>query len=136
MAMGERSPIALLNAPASGRMAIAEALTKDAGWTDGIAKLYYALQGDWMYEDAMRNVVDSIGEVTTFMQEISTATLEQSQGIAQVNRAIISMDDVTQQNAALVEQAAAAAQAMREQAQQLSAMVGLFKLDAHQAGAN
>ncbi|WP_226179093.1 glycoside hydrolase family 13 protein [Hymenobacter lucidus] len=37
--------------------AINEALTKDAGWTDGIAKLYYALQGDWMYEDPMRNVV-------------------------------------------------------------------------------
>ena len=37
--------------------AINEALTKDAGWTDGIAKLYYALQGDWMYEDPLRNVV-------------------------------------------------------------------------------
>ena len=37
--------------------AINEALTKDAGWTDGIAKLYYALQGDWMYQDPMRNVV-------------------------------------------------------------------------------
>ena len=37
--------------------AINETLTKDAGWTDGVAKLYYALQGDWMYEDAMRNVV-------------------------------------------------------------------------------
>ena len=78
--------------------------------------------------DAMRNVVDSIGKVTTLMQEISAATLEQSQGIAQVNQAIISMDDVTQQNAALVEQAAAAAQAMREQAYQLQELVGRFKL--------
>ena len=78
--------------------------------------------------DAMRHVVDSIDRVTTLMLEISTATQEQSQGIAQVNQAIISMDDVTQQNAALVEQAAAAAQAMRDQAQQLQELVGMFKL--------
>ena len=80
--------------------------------------------------DAMLHVVDSIARVTAFMHDISTATHEQSEGIAQVNQAIISMDDVTQQNAALVEQAAAAAQAMQEQAHQLSALVSLFKLEA------
>ncbi|MCX7292253.1 methyl-accepting chemotaxis protein [Janthinobacterium sp.] len=79
--------------------------------------------------DAMRHVVESIARVTAFMHDISTATHEQSEGIAQVNQAIISMDDVTQQNAALVEQAAAAAQAMQEQAHQLSELVSLFKLE-------
>ncbi|KAB8064551.1 methyl-accepting chemotaxis protein [Janthinobacterium violaceinigrum] len=79
--------------------------------------------------DAMRHVVESIAKVTAFMRDISTATHEQSEGIAQVNQAIISMDDVTQQNAALVEQAAAAAQAMQEQAHQLSELVSLFKLE-------
>ena len=80
--------------------------------------------------DAMLHVVDGIAKVTAFMHDISSATHEQSEGIAQVNQAIISMDDVTQQNAALVEQAAAAAQAMQEQAHQLSALVSLFKLEA------
>lgn len=79
--------------------------------------------------EAMRDVVDGIAKVTIFMHDISTATHEQSAGIAQVNQAIISMDDVTQQNAALVEQAAAAAQAMQEKAHQLSELVSLFKLD-------
>jgi len=79
--------------------------------------------------DAMQQVVEGIAKVTAFMHDISAATHEQSEGIAQVNQAIISMDDVTQQNAALVEQAAAAAQAMQEQAHQLSELVSLFRLE-------
>jgi len=79
--------------------------------------------------ETMQHVVESIAKVTAFMHDISAATHEQSEGIAQVNQAIISMDDVTQQNAALVEQAAAAAQAMQEQAHQLSQLVSLFRLE-------
>jgi methyl-accepting chemotaxis protein len=77
----------------------------------------------------MRHVVEGIAKVSAYMHEISGATQEQNTGIAQVNQAIIGMDDVTQQNAALVEQAAAAAQSMQEQARQLSELVRLFKLE-------
>jgi methyl-accepting chemotaxis protein len=62
------------------------------------------------------------------MGEISAASSEQSAGIDQVNHAITSMDEVTQQNAALVEQAAAAAESLVEQALQLSDVVSVFKL--------
>ncbi|MGZ4955809.1 MAG: methyl-accepting chemotaxis protein [Methylobacter sp.] len=77
----------------------------------------------------MKEIVSSIQHVTTIMSEISSASVEQSSGISQVNLAIAQMDDVTQQNAALVEQAAAAAESMEEQAQNLSAMVAVFKTD-------
>jgi methyl-accepting chemotaxis protein len=67
--------------------------------------------------------------VTDIMSEISAASLEQSSGIEQVNQAVIQMDEVTQQNAALVEEAAAAAESMEEQAQNLAAAVSVFKVD-------
>ena len=57
----------------------------------------------------MREIEDSVQRVTSLMGEISAASEEQSSGIDQVNRAVAQMDNVTQQNAALVEQAAAAA---------------------------
>ena len=79
--------------------------------------------------DAMRQVVEGIARVSAHMHDISAATQEQNTGIAQVNQAIIGMDDVTQQNAALVEQAAAAAQSMQAQARQLSELVSLFRLE-------
>jgi len=63
------------------------------------------------------------------MSEITVASREQSAGIEQVNHAIIEMDDATQQNAALVEQAAAAAQSMQDQAATLAKMVDTFKVD-------
>jgi methyl-accepting chemotaxis protein-1 (serine sensor receptor) len=63
------------------------------------------------------------------MTEIMVAGEEQSEGINQINQAIVSMDEVTQQNAALVEEAAAAATSMQEQAAQLEEMVSTFKLD-------
>jgi methyl-accepting chemotaxis protein len=62
------------------------------------------------------------------MGEIVDASREQSSGIEQVNQAIVQMDQVTQQNAALVEQAAAAAQAMQEQAAVLAQAAGVFRL--------
>jgi methyl-accepting chemotaxis protein len=77
----------------------------------------------------MREVVDSVRQVTAVMAEISNASNEQSAGIAQVNDAITQMDQVTQQNAALVEQAAAATESMQEQARSLAEAVSVFKLD-------
>jgi methyl-accepting chemotaxis protein len=76
----------------------------------------------------MNEIVDSIGRVTTIMGEIANASEEQRTGIEQVNTAVVEMDRVTQQNAALVEEAAAAAGAMQDQAAQLSDVVGTFRL--------
>ena len=76
----------------------------------------------------MSEVVDSIKRVTDIMGEITTASMEQSAGIEQVNEAMIQMDHVTQQNAALVEEAAAAAGALQEQAESLADVVSVFKL--------
>jgi methyl-accepting chemotaxis protein len=61
------------------------------------------------------------------MGEIASASQEQSRGIEQVNQAITQMDEVTQQNAALVEQAAAAAGSLEDQAEQLRATVAVFR---------
>jgi methyl-accepting chemotaxis protein len=77
----------------------------------------------------MAEIVSSVQRVTDIMGEISAASSEQSAGIDQVNNAITSMDEVTQQNAALVEQAAAAAESLVEQAIQLSDVVSVFKLN-------
>jgi methyl-accepting chemotaxis protein len=77
----------------------------------------------------MENIVQSISRVTGIMGEISLASDEQSAGIEQVNQAITEMDQVTQQNAALVEEASAAAEAMQEQAAHLASVVSVFKTD-------
>ncbi|WP_051534512.1 methyl-accepting chemotaxis protein [Deefgea rivuli] len=79
----------------------------------------------------MNEIETSIQRVTHIMAEIAAASKEQSAGIGQVNQAVSNMDEVTQQNAALVEEAAAAAESLREQASQLSELVGVFKLNAH-----
>ncbi|HEX5342872.1 MAG TPA: methyl-accepting chemotaxis protein [Duganella sp.] len=78
--------------------------------------------------ETMKEIVTSITRVTDIMSEITSASVEQSAGIEQVNTAIVQMDQVTQQNAALVEQAAAAAESMQEQAARLSEVVSVFKL--------
>jgi methyl-accepting chemotaxis protein len=67
--------------------------------------------------------------VTDIMNEIASASQEQSSGIEQVNKAIAEMDNTTQQNAALVEQAAAAARSMQEQSEQLVAAVAVFRME-------
>jgi methyl-accepting chemotaxis protein len=77
----------------------------------------------------MVQVVDSIRRVTDIMAEITSASQEQTGGIQQVNSAITQMDQVTQQNAALVEEAAAAASAMQDQAATLAQVVSVFKLE-------
>lgn len=79
----------------------------------------------------MTEVVDSVRHVTDIMAEILAASQEQSAGIEQVNTAIVQMDEVTQQNAALVEEAAAAAASLNDQASNLSAVVSVFKLHGH-----
>ncbi len=81
----------------------------------------------------MQQVVESIRRVNDIMTEISAASAEQTTGIEQVNEAIGHMDRSTQQNAALVEQAAAAAGALQEQASRLSQVVGVFTLAQGQA---
>jgi methyl-accepting chemotaxis protein len=81
----------------------------------------------------MTEVVNSIQRVTDIMGEISSASREQSQGVAQVGEAVTQMDQATQQNAALVEESAAAAGSLRTQAEQLVQSVAFFQL-AHGAG--
>ncbi|MBX9959622.1 MAG: MCP four helix bundle domain-containing protein [Burkholderiaceae bacterium] len=76
----------------------------------------------------MNEVVASIRRVTDIMGEISAASSEQSQGVAQVGEAITSMDQTTQQNAALVEEMAAAASSLKTQAQELVQTVAVFRL--------
>jgi len=88
--------------------------------------------GSRLVEEAGRttqDIVTSIRRVTDIMAEISAASVEQSSGIEQVNVAITQMDDVTQQNAALVEEAAAAAESLEEQARQMVEVVARFKLE-------
>ncbi|NTX20392.1 methyl-accepting chemotaxis protein [Burkholderia cepacia] len=85
--------------------------------------------------DTMSEVTHAISRVTDIMGEIAAASSEQSRGIEQVNLAITQMDEVTQQNAALVEQAAAASKSLEEQGNRLAEAVSLFRLDARMAGA-
>ena len=81
----------------------------------------------------MDGIVGAVGQVAAIMSEIAAASSEQSSGISQINQAIVQMDDVTQQNAALVEEAAAAAQSLRDQADLLAQAVSVFKLSAQRA---
>ncbi|PAU74787.1 methyl-accepting chemotaxis protein [Halomonas salipaludis] len=76
----------------------------------------------------MSEVVASVARVTHVLDEISAASSEQSQGIGQVNQAVVGLDRMTQQNAALVEESAAAADRLEEQALRLAATVGSFVL--------
>jgi methyl-accepting chemotaxis protein I, serine sensor receptor len=77
----------------------------------------------------MTDIVTAISRVSSIMGEIAAASSEQSNGIDQVNIAIAQMDEVTQQNAALVEQAAAAAASLEDQARRLSDAVAVFRID-------
>ncbi|MDI9653921.1 methyl-accepting chemotaxis protein, partial [Burkholderia cenocepacia] len=76
----------------------------------------------------MQDIQQAIGRVTGIMTEIAAASSEQRDGIEQVNRAVSQMDQVSQQNAALVEQAAAAAASLEEQADGLRRAVGAFRV--------
>ncbi|MGF6260852.1 methyl-accepting chemotaxis protein [Paraburkholderia youngii] len=112
--LAQRSAVAAreikdLIAQSSGRVEAGSTLVGDAGRT-------------------IAQIVGSVQKVNDIIGEISSASHEQSTGIDQVNTAVIQMDQVTQQNAALVEQASAAAQALAEQARSLRDAVAVFKL--------
>jgi methyl-accepting chemotaxis protein len=77
----------------------------------------------------MKEIVQAISHVTDIMAQISSASVEQSDGIQQINLAIRQMDDVTQQNAALVEETAASAEALEEQTEKLNANIAKFKVE-------
>ncbi|WP_027803650.1 methyl-accepting chemotaxis protein [Paraburkholderia dilworthii] len=77
----------------------------------------------------MTEIVQAISRVSSIMGEIAAAATEQSTGIDQVNLAVAQMDEVTQQNAALVEQAAAAASSLEEQARRLTSAVAVFQTE-------
>jgi methyl-accepting chemotaxis protein-2 (aspartate sensor receptor) len=80
----------------------------------------------------MKEVLEAVQGVTTIMAEISSASHEQADGIGQVNVAVSEMDSVVQQNAALVEEAAAAAGSLQEQAARLAEAVSVFKINANE----
>ncbi|WOD19689.1 methyl-accepting chemotaxis protein [Paraburkholderia kirstenboschensis] len=77
----------------------------------------------------MFEVTLAVGRVTDIMGEIATASMEQSRGIEQVNQAITQMDEVTQQNAALVEEAAAASKSLEDQGRQLHRTISIFRVE-------
>ena len=78
----------------------------------------------------MKEIVGSVQRVSDIIGEITAAASEQSEGIGQVNGAVTQLDQMTQQNAALVEESAAAAESLKEQAVRLAQVVGTFRLDA------
>ncbi|MBF4988509.1 hypothetical protein INP78_09510 [Methylophilus sp. 14] len=99
--------------------------------TDSVNK---TAEGSRQVEEAgntMHEIVDSVKRVSVIIGEIASASNEQSAGIALVNDAVIRMDDVTQQNTALVEQAAAAAESLMDHANELATAVGVFIVDGH-----
>jgi methyl-accepting chemotaxis protein len=79
---------------------------------------------------AMEDIVSQVARVTELIAAISAAGVEQTQGIGQVGDAVSQLDQVTQQNAALVEQSAAAADSLSQQATRLTEVIGVFRLDA------
>ncbi|MBK9441297.1 MAG: Tar ligand binding domain-containing protein [Comamonadaceae bacterium] len=97
-----------------------------------LASVERVLQGTLMVDQAgitMGEVVSGIQSVTELMGAISAASQEQSLGVSQVGEAVMQMDQVTQQNAALVEEMAAAASSLQSQAQELVETVAVFQLD-------
>ena len=78
----------------------------------------------------MQEIVGSVQRVTDIIGEITAASSEQSDGIGQVNTSVVQLDQMTQQNAALVEESAAAAESLKEQAVRLAKVVGTFRLEA------
>jgi len=84
----------------------------------------------------MSELVTSVQRVTDIMADIAAASQEQGSGIEQVNRAITQMDQVTQQNAALVGEASAAAESLREQSARLAQAVAVFRVGDHEKGSD
>ncbi|WP_230945859.1 methyl-accepting chemotaxis protein, partial [Burkholderia vietnamiensis] len=85
--------------------------------------------------DRMSEILASVQRVQVLMGEIAAASDEQSKGIEQVNQAVTQMDQVTQQNAALVQQASSSALSLKAQAEQLAATVSVFRIGSAQGDA-
>lgn len=94
---------------------------------DSIGKVQGGAEQVRQTGETMQEVVSSVKRVTDLMGEVSASSVEQSSGIEQVNQAIAQMDQMTQQNAALVEEAAAAAVALQDQSRALQSSVSMFK---------
>ncbi len=77
---------------------------------------------------ALEEIVESINKVATIVGEISNASQEQAMGISEVSKTVVSMDDITQQNSALVEESAAASESLSEQAKMLDSLIDYFRL--------
>ena len=99
--------------------------------TESVTKVDAGSQQVGQAGQQMQEIVSAVKRVTDIISEIAAASQDQSRGIEQVNQAVTSMDQTTQQNAALVEEAAAAAESLQEQAGSLTEAVAVFKLDSH-----
>jgi methyl-accepting chemotaxis protein len=98
-----------------------------------VASVEKVESGSKMVQEAgttMTDIVSSVRRVSDIIGEISTAATEQSDGIGQVNQAVTQLDQMTQQNAALVEESAAATEGLKQQTVQLANVIGTFKLGA------
>lgn len=96
---------------------------------DSVTKTAEGTKQVEMAGNTMQEIVTSVKRVSDIIGEIAAASTEQSSGIAQINEAVMKMDDVTQQNTALVEEAAAAAESMMDQAEELMNAVSVFSID-------
>jgi PAS domain S-box-containing protein len=103
--------------------------------SDSVAKVESGSRQVTDARKTIEGIVTAVQQVTDIMNEITTASMEQSSGIEQVNQAVMQMDDVTQQNAALVEQAAAAAEGLQMQGHSLVQGMGVFRLGGTASGA-
>jgi methyl-accepting chemotaxis protein len=97
--------------------------------TDSVAKVEGGGQLVEQSGQTLKEIVTSVKKVSDIVAEIAAAAREQAGGIEQVNKAILQLDQTTQQNAALVEETAAASHAMGDQAKELQNLMGFFKLD-------
>ncbi|MEC4720913.1 methyl-accepting chemotaxis protein [Noviherbaspirillum sp. CPCC 100848] len=105
--------------------------------SDSVEKVSTGSQLVGLAGSTMNEIVQSVKRVNDIMAEITAASHEQSTGLNQVNQAVGRMDQVTQQNAALVEQAAATAESLRQQASSLLQLVSRFEIgDAAQANSH
>jgi methyl-accepting chemotaxis protein len=98
--------------------------------TDSLSRVETGAQQADRATRTMAEILTSVRRVSDLIGEIAAASEEQSKGIEQVNRAVAQMDQVTQQNAALVEQASAAALSLKERAGQLETTVSVFRVGA------
>jgi methyl-accepting chemotaxis protein len=93
-----------------------------------LAQIASGVQNAGVAGSAMKKIVHSVERVTAIVDEITSASDEQSRGLAEINKAVAQMDGVTQHNAALVEQSASAANALKDEAAKLDASVSKFRL--------